>query len=99
MFQHFEQNKMYPYHFGRICNEILTGKRCRYDNREISNFNKGLAVDLCINENCSSIYKSVCPLKLKCGHKCLGTKNANKCSPCLDKSCIEYVIECYATPN
>ena len=47
--------------------------------------------DVCSNAECIQTFNTSCAKKLKCQHNCFGTKIENKCLPCLNKECKDYV--------
>ena len=85
--------KSIPYHIGKTCEENLRNKKaekCRFDQTEINDDNRGPDNDVCNNPECIERYENSCKKKLKCGHKCFGVNGEKSCPPCLNKQCKGY---------
>ena len=85
--------KAIPYHIGMTCEEKQhhkEAKKCRFDDKEITNNNVGPDDDVCNNPECIQKYNLVCKKRLQCGHKCFGVKSELNCPPCLDEDCPQF---------
>ena len=85
--------KSIPYHTGKTCKEyrhFKKAEKCRYDQTEIKDNNRGPDDDVCNNPECLERYENSCKKKLKCGHKCFGVNGEKKCPPCLNSKCNDF---------
>jgi len=85
--------KTIPYHIGKTCDEykhFKKAEKCRFDQTEINDDNRGPNNDVCNNPECIERYEQSCKKKLKCGHKCFGVNGEKVCPPCLNNQCKNY---------
>ncbi|CAI2359826.1 unnamed protein product [Moneuplotes crassus] len=91
--------RTYPYHLGKTCKafaEYQGAEKCRFCLTKLKTVRKQAPIAfkaVCRNSECEENMRKSCSKIHDCGHYCCGTKNEDRCLPCIDPECVQKSLE------